>query len=179
MIGRWLQGSGITRLSLIIRVRRGPGQRRVVISIRVILGGGSDRGREGIIGRDSSVWSDGGGGGTREIVVILWSELLDSSRVEQTLGLGVIGGRGSADASWGEHGSAGSLGGQRGLLRGLGGQARGCEGGGVPVEGLLGVVGAAAWVAIPRVVMVEAAACIFITAFAIYQDILARGVSVC
>lgn len=31
----------------------------------------------------------------------------------------------------------------------------------------------------PRVVVVEAAACVFIAAFAIYQDVLARGFSIC
>lgn len=31
----------------------------------------------------------------------------------------------------------------------------------------------------PRVVVVEAAACVFIAAFAIYQDVLARSVSIC
>lgn len=54
----------------------------MVVSIRIVLGGRSDGCREGIVCRKVGLGGDGCDAGGAEVVVVLWSEFLDGSRIE-------------------------------------------------------------------------------------------------
>lgn len=144
---------------------------------------------EGIKGLYAGIGRDcccGSRVGVAKVIVVLRCEFLDGSRVKETLG---FGGRrsGRSDASRSKDGGARSLGGQgRFLASGLAHNAGGSKGRGVPVEGLLAHVGAAASVvvvmyiiAVGRMVVVEIAARILVAAFAIDQDVSTECVFVC
>lgn len=188
MVWWWLEWGGVSALSLVVCSGRRAGQVRMVVGIRVVRGGrgGYGGGREGIVGRKAGFGGDDGGGrggrGPQVVVVLLGGKLFDGGRVEEAFGLGGGGGRRGAYAARGEDGGAGSLGGQGGLLVGGGRleQTRRGKGRRVPVKGLLALVGGAAGVGVGGGgVVVEVAARVFVSTFAVDEDVPTQRVFFC